>query len=369
MSKCGRSWISRLLDFVFIGAREITTIRLATTPFRQQIPINPQLENCRREIVVSAPRIATVLCTGVTILNDGDLGPEQSDLVNPKAFNEVAVWLKGPLIAYHISFELSLSVVSAMDIHLLNHPADNNWFGVPNFQLYRTSNAIVVYPEIAGGNTVEEVIFDLLNNDQLSRFDQEIKRITLQPRRPISASEGILLRWTFTDLYNIRNLGISEIAFRNASIVFMPEAIQFQSPATTQFQAHYPSLAQLKNGYLELICTVASQGLFTWLWMKGRQELQNSNGFSIMTTDGTRTSLLVIYDLNINYSGVYSCTASMNFPGISSETRTHVIAFPGEYLPNTLQIVHIRVKAVAIRDPAQEACRDQLHTSGQWILL
>lgn len=317
-----KAWLStQLIITLLFYLGLIVSVRLSPFPFRGTIPINPGIKNCRRE------SSSATLCTGVTTLSDGNFGPEHPDLSSNSDNGQFVVWPEGSMLPY-MSFEVSQARVSQVDIYLLNYPEE--LFGVPNFQLYRISQAIVIDPDNAVSNTIEVVEFDLLNNDQLSMLDRTVRRVTLRPRTPIvSAGMGILLRWTFTDLYKVDFLGVSEVLFRSEKNDFTPGTVEFQSPASAEPVILHPSAQMLEIGSLTITCTVASQGSFTWQWRKDGVEL---NTFSILSSDGTRTSILIFDGFNFHDSGVYSCTAGFDFPGAGSQTRRHSIQFPSKHI-------------------------------------
>ena len=297
---------------------QISSVRLSTTPFRQTTPINSGLPVCERDG-------AGVLCFGETVLNDGNLQP---DFDNVNDLDQFVVWSEDSTTPY-MSVEVGILSVSTIDIYVLNYPAEG--FGVPRFKLYTTSRAAVIDPDDAGSNTVEIIEFDLVNNAELSMDDRTFMKITLRLRSPISTAPlgGILLRWTFTNLLNVNWLGISEIVFCANDTDFQPGEIEFLRPAEPVVTQ--PSAQVLQSGSLTLICTVASEGSFTWRWRKdGGNHLQRGDKFSILTADGTRTSVLTINDITFDDSAVYECIASFTLPGNFPETRNYSVQFPGK---------------------------------------
>ena len=264
------------------------------------------------------------VCRGETILSDNILGPQQPNTTNIHHLDQFVIWPKSSSHLF-ISFEVSLRIITAIDIYLLSYSSES--FGVPKFQLYQTPDAAITDPDNSRAQTVE---YDLLNNNQLSMFDSSVRRITLRPREPFS-SEGVLLTWTFTDVYNVNFFAVSEFSFRNKPIDFVPGEVEFQSPTTDIPEVVVPSAEVLNSGSLAFICTVASQGLYTWQWRKDG-ELITGDDISIQSAEATRTSFLVLTfnRLNFNQSGTYSCTAHFSFPGGSSGTRSHSMVFPGK---------------------------------------
>lgn len=293
---------------------------LSPDPYRRTTPINPGLINC------GTSSEGGVECIGETILNDGDLGPEQPDITNRGHNNRYIVWTKASRIPL-MALEVSLSRISAIDIYLLNWPAEA--FGVPNFQLYQTSQ-LRLDTSTDGGRTVEQVNFDFLNNDQLSQFDRIIRVVTLRPREPI-ASAGYLLTWTFSNLDRIDHFAISEIIFREDEADFTPGAVVFRIPASEEPMNLQPSAKIIRSGPLLLTCSVASEGSFSWRWRENSKDIIPSNAKLIVYSDATRTSILTFNSITFDDAGIYSCEAGFTFPGTSPATRRYNVHFPSEW--------------------------------------
>ena len=306
------------VSYIYEGP--ISTVRVSVVPFRHTTPISSALPVCDRDG-------AGVLCFGETVLNDGNLQPD-FDNVND-VLDQFVVWSADSTAPY-MSVQAGILSVSTIDIYVLNYPAEG--FGVPDFKLYTTSRATVVDPDDAGSATVGRVEFDLVNNAELSMDDRTFMKVTLRPRAPISTPfGGILLRWTFTNLLNVNWLAISEIVFCANDTDFQPGEIDFLRPADPVVAL--PSAQVLQSGSLMLICTVSSEGSFTWRWRKdgGNNDLERGGKFSILTTDGTRTSVLIINDITFDDSAVYECIASFTFPGTVPATGpSYDVQFPGE---------------------------------------
>ena len=175
------------------------------------------------------------------------------------------------------------------------------------------------------------VNFDLLNNDQLSQNDSTVRRVTLHPQTPF-ASLGVLIRWDFSNLFNIEWFVASEVRFcGDTQPDFEPSDIlvEFLSPAMEEPLPIQPSAEVLASGSLTLTCTVSLQGSFDWRWRRGIVELSNSDKTEILSADGTRTSKLIINDLSFEDAGIYLCDAT--FANIFAyATRKHDIQFPSK---------------------------------------
>lgn len=208
--------------------------------------------------------------------------------------------------------------------------------GLPNFELYATSRATLIDPDSnVGDQTADPIEFDLLNNDQLSKDDFAVRKITIRPRTPFTRNDNaILFRWTFEGIYDdIQLLVMSEIQLcGDTQEAFTPGTVQFLTPASEEVVMVQPSSTDLTSGALTLSCTVSLQGSFEWQWRKGDSELLKSDSkTSIFSSDGTRTSILIINQLSFEDSDVYSCDA-MFATRTDFQTRSHSVQFPRTYV-------------------------------------
>ena len=90
-----------------------------------------------------------------------------------------------------------------------------------------------------GVNTADPIEFDLLNNDQLSKDDFAVRKITIRPRTPfIRNNNAILLRWTFNGIStsdDIQWLVMSEVKLcGDTQEAFTPGTVQFLTPASEE---------------------------------------------------------------------------------------------------------------------------------------
>ena len=83
----------------------------------------------------------------------------------------------------------------------------------------------------------------------------------------------------------------------------------FQPPSSTIVQ---PSADDLRGGSTELVCTVSSQGSYTWQWEKDNSMIGNWDpNYDIIIGDGSRTTKLVISNpMDFSDAGRYRCTAT-----------------------------------------------------------
>ena len=231
-------------------------------------------------------------------------------------------------VQYSIPLELiSLTPVTALDLYVLNYPEEN--ISLPMFELFQTPSPTVVNSTIRG----EIIPFQILNNDQLSGADSNFIKITLRPLSSF-ANRGVLLTWTFTELYNVDWFILSEIRLCSDTqppLVFTPaNQFQFQIPSENQTIIQ-PSADILASGSLVLTCTLSLQGSFIWRWRKGTVIIQNSTKISVLSANGTRTSILTINQLNFNDADLYMCETS--YSGQSDYgSREYNVQFPSKSL-------------------------------------
>ena len=225
-------------------------IRVSPTPFHGTTAISPLAPRCTPD-----GSTGNILCTGENALTDGILGPSQLDpeLNNRSANNLFISWAENTLTPF-LSLDLTLGDknISAIDLYVLYYPAMN--IGLPNFQLYATSRPTLIDPDNnIGENTADPIEFDLLNNDQLSKDDFAVRKITIRPRTPfIRNNNAILLRWTFEGISDdIQLLAMSEVQLcGDTQEAFTPGTVQFLTPASEEMVVVQPSPTDLMSGEL-----------------------------------------------------------------------------------------------------------------------
>ena len=278
-----------------------------------------------------------LVCAPGTVLLDNNIGPEIPDLdlnSDRRLFVGWSVDLSTPFLSFNMANDTA--IISAIDLYVLNYPEGS--ISVPNFELYQTPDPTLTEPS-ATGVQLDQVEFDLMNNDQLSRDDLIVRRITLRPRVPF-ASPAVLVHWDFTDVYNVELFVISEVQIcGDAQPDFTPSEmlVQFLSPATEEPVSVQPSAEFLASEEsLILTCTVSQEGSFEWRWRRDTVDLFSSNKTRILSADGTRTSKLNISEPDFEDAGQYSCDAS--FDSLNSfRTRRHNVEFPCKWIYKVMQ--------------------------------
>ena len=302
--------------------------RLIPESFRGTTSIEPNSPRCHLDGV-------RTVCDGGTLLNDNMLGPEEPDINNSTHRRQFVAWRNdtiNPYLAFELlSTENILLHVSAIDFYILNYPGRN--IGLPKLRLYHTSMSSTVNPTDMG---VMEIPFHILGNDQLSQNDSTRRKLTLRPRTPFSVTpriEGILLRWDFTGVSNVEWFLLSEVKFcTDSQSSFEPGVVMIQTPAMDQIVQPSAEVFASQSPSLTLTCTVSLQGFYEWRWKRGSVIL---NGISthqqheILSADGTRTSKLVLKQLNFLDADIYTCEATYVFP-VSFRSRKFDLRFPSK---------------------------------------
>ncbi len=266
---------------------------------------------------------AYVQCAYGVILGDGVTVSIPPDLNSSSYFGHFIAWTKASDNEYvFLDFELS-DAVSAIELSFFNNPARR--ISLPSVELHTLHGN----SRLAGESTIASTIID---NQDLAETDNEVKTVTI---RPATTLGEITLRimFRFTDAHEFDWLFLSEIRFcTEPQPSFQPSIIFYtplQSPSIVQ-----PNPSDLKNGRTKLVCTVSSEGTFTWNWKRSNSEISTSGtDYTITTGDGSRTTTLTISNLNFNDAGEYECIAKItDFSGTEySSSVNYLIRFPGKW--------------------------------------
>ena len=254
-------------------------------------------------------------CLYSVVLGDGVTVPSPPDLNSDDYVGHFIAWERDSMQRY-VDFDFSgIPGVTAIELSFLNSPASG--ISLPDILLYR-----VQYGSLFATNTVESIILD---NQHLSQTDNEIRTVTIQPLQPIQATD-VRVAFQFTDFHNFDWIFLSEIRFCIGEQLNFTPNIQFSLPPSTIVQ---PSADNLRGGSTELVCTVSSQGSYTWQWEKDDSVIGNGDpSYDITIGDGSRTTKLVISNLDFSDAGQYRCTATI-YGFDSTLILVQTIQFPG----------------------------------------
>ena len=260
-----------------------------------------------------------------TILGDNAPVPPQPSLDNSGGGNtdigKFLVWPNSTDRPYMTFAFVSTQSVTAINIEFLNYPAQG--FSLPNLELYEVAATISVDP-----NNALPIEFDLQNNNILSQGDYQVTKISLIFS---STSQYFLLRWNYTGVYNLNFFMVSEVDF--CSDNQQPGVIQitFQDPQSDNSVIR-PTVKELTvTRTITLNCTVSSSGLFEWQWRQNGNIISNNGKFSLLTADGTRTSILQITGLNVSDAAVYTCEARRRRVGGEYVPRMQTLSSEGTH--------------------------------------
>ena len=267
--------------------------------YRSITVINPSIPGCEHHRLNSEFR-----CDYTVILGDGVTVPSPPDLNSEDYVGHFIAWERQSNQRY-IDFDffgVSLGIgVTAVELSFLNSPA--NRISLPDLQLFRVNS----YGATFAADSVSQLASIILDNQDLAQTDNQIRTVTIQP---IIAQSGPIFRITFqfTTFHDFDWFFLSEVRFCTELHPNPMFSVVFQLPPSTIVQ---PSAGDLRGGSTELVCTVSSQGLYTWLWKKDNSVIGNGDpNYDITIGDGSRTTKLVISNLDFSDAGRYRCTAT-----------------------------------------------------------
>ncbi len=101
------------------------------------------------------------------------------------------------------------------------------------------------------------------------------------------------------------------------------QEVVFTTPLYNTIQ---PSADDLSRGLMDLVCTIASEGQYTWMWEKDNSEINNDDKYQITVDDGGRTTKLTIKNLKFGQTAVYTCTETR----YNVHSAEYVLEYPGK---------------------------------------
>ena len=280
--------------------------------------INPSTPGC------DLYRGSEIQCNYTVILGDGVMVPSRPDLNSEDYLGHFIVWERNSDQLY-VDFDLrglaNGVFVHAIELSFLNSPA--NRISLPDLELNSIS-----YGTTFQTDSLTQFRSIMVDNQDLTQTDNQIRTVTLRPLVGHSGS-GFRITFQFTTFHDFDWFFLSEVRFcteLQPNIVF---DVTFQTPSTII----QPSADDLRGGSTELVCTVSSQGSYTWEWEKDNLVIANGDpNYDITIGDGSRTTKLMISNLDFSDAGQYECTATtMDFSLVThTGSLTQKMQFPGE---------------------------------------
>ena len=281
--------------------------------------INPSTPGC------DLHRGTEFQCDYTVILGDGVMVPSPPDLNSEDYLGHFIAWERTS-DQLHVDFDLrglAMGVdVHAFELSFLNSPA--NRISLPDLELFRVNS----YGSTFQTDSLTRIRSIVVDNQDLTQTDNQIRTATL---RPIIGEFGSIFRITFqfTTFHDFDWFFLSEVRFCTELQPLIAFDVNFQTPSTII----QPSADDLRGGSTELVCTVSSQGSYTWQWKKDNSVIGNGDpNYNITIGDGSRTTKLMIFNLDFSDAGQYECTATTMDLALVTHTGSlsQEIQFPGE---------------------------------------
>ena len=258
-------------------------------------------------VVLRPPICETVLsgtlfrCDYAHVLGDGAMVPSTPDLSSSMYLGKFVAWERGSVTPY-IDFDLTTAMagITAIELSFLNSPANGISLPEPRLSVVEYTRGLRDRSEVS----ITTWIFD---NQDLAQTDNQIRTISIRPLTPLSAA-NLRIRFQFTVLHDFDWVFLSEIRFcTQPQPPFQLQAVIFQTPSSIVVQ---PSADDLRRGSTELVCTVSSEGSYTWQWERDNVMIGNNGDYTVTIGDGSRTTKLTINKLDFSDTAEYECTGT-----------------------------------------------------------
>ncbi len=260
-------------------------------------------------------------CDFSVVLGDGAIIPSPPDLNSSSYFRHFIAWNRESLNSF-VDFDLTAATagITAIELSFLNSPA--NRISLPEPRL-----SVVEYTPHGGDRNETSITTWIFDNQYLAQTDNQIRTISIRPFTPLSAA-NLRIRFQFTVFHDFDWVFLSEVQFcTRPQPPSQLHAIIFQTPSSIVVQ---PSADDLRRGSTELVCTVSSEGSYTWQWERDNNTIiENKGDYRITIGDGSRTTKLTINNLDFNDAANYECiaTATQNVDLMNS--TAYLVEFPG----------------------------------------
>ncbi len=256
---------------------------------------------------------STILCGYDVVLGDRMIIPSPPDFNSSTYFES---FIGTTSMNSYVDFFLTTTTnVTAIELSFLNSPA--NRISLPDITILVGQSFETVMPIVSW-------IFD---NQDLAQTDNQVRTISIRPFTPLSAAANLRIRFQFTEFHDFDWVFLSEVRFcTQLQPPVQLLAVILQTPSSIIVQ---PSADDLRRGSTELVCTVASEGSYTWQWERDSNTTKNNENYRITTGDGSRTTKLTINKLDFSDAANYECIAITTQHVDLMNSTAYLVEFPG----------------------------------------
>ena len=264
---------------------------------------------------------ARFTCDYSVVLGDGTIIPSPPDLNSSSYFTHFITWNRDSLNSF-IDFNLTTATagITAIELSFFNSPV--NGISLPEPRL-----SVIEYAPGLRDRNETSIITWVFDNQDLDQTDNQIRTISIRPLTPLSAA-NLRIRFQFTVLHDFDWIFLSEIRFcTQPQPPFQQlKVVILQAPSSIVVQ---PSADDLRRRSTELVCTVSSEGSYTWQWKRNNTFLENNGDYTITIGDGSRTTKLTINNLDFSDADNYECIATTTQDVDLMNSTVYLVEFPG----------------------------------------
>ena len=172
---------------------------------------------------------------------------------------------------------------------------------LPDIELSR-----VTYDPSFATDTESSIASRVLNNQNLALTDNQVRTVFVRSGFA-QASLNLRISFQFNRFHDFYWLLLNEVRFCTDTQPFFRPVVMFLVPLSNVIQ---PSAGDLRRGSTELVCTVSSEGSYTWQWERDNVMIGNNGDYTVTIGDGSRTTKLTINKLDFNDTAEYECTGT-----------------------------------------------------------
>ncbi len=266
--------------------------------------------------------LARFTCDYGVVLGDGTIIPFPPDLNSASYVRHFIAWNRDSLNSF-IDFDLTTATtgITAIELSFLNSPASGISLPEPRLSVVEYKRGLSVRNE----TNFKTWIFD---NQDLAQTDNQIRTISIRPFPPLSAA-NLRIRFQFTIFHDFDWFFLSEVRFcTQLSPLLLINTVILQTPSSIIVQ---PSADDLRKGLTELVCTIPGEGSYVWQWKRDNSImiLENNNDYRITIEDGSRTTKLIINNLDFSDAANYECIATTIQDVDLMNSTAYLVEFPG----------------------------------------